>query len=99
SLYVTADEGLSLLSIDGDALGDALEPICLDGIGEELTGLFPRIVTRYQHHGGDRAAMERFLLEHFGVTREAQEEARALLAGEEGMTATGPTSPPALVIA
>jgi len=95
SLYVAL--GDRLRSIDGDALGDTLEPIFLDGVGQEMAGLVSRILTRYQHHDGDRAAMETFLLEHLAVTREVQEEARALLSGEDRESGVNPP-PPALVV-
>lgn len=98
ALYVTVPEARSLLSIDGDALADELEPIFVDGISPESAGALARIVTRYQSHGKDRIAMERFLLEHLGVTKEAQEEARAILRGEEKTVVADLSPPPALLI-
>lgn len=98
SLYLEAPPAVSICSLDGDALGDALGRIFLDGANDELLGLFSRVLTRYQTHSGDQTAVERFLLDQLGVSREAQEEARALLRGEEAV-GRSETPPPAVVVA
>ena len=96
TMYLVAKPDVTLASLDGDAIGDALARIFLDGVTDEMAGIFPRIVTRYQALHGNRSALEQFLLEHLGVSTEAQEESRLLLTGEELQTAVAP--PPALVV-
>lgn len=81
-IKVTGDTPTTILDLDADALGDVLSPLFLDGITEELTGLFPRIATRYHIVKGDRTLMEEFILHQLGVSKDAQEMAFAMVTGE-----------------
>ncbi len=81
-LYVSGIKNISVLDLDGDALGEALIPIFLDGITDDLKGLFPRIASRYQNVKGNRQEMEEFLYYQLGISKEAQEMAWAMLSGE-----------------
>jgi len=82
------------MSLDADALGEALVPLFFDDAGAEwATSLFPRIVTRYQTVRGDLATMREFLLHQLHVSIEAQEEAKGLLSGEQ-TSPEPPRSPP-----
>jgi len=84
TLYVKGPAPTSLLDshLDADALGETLIPAFLEGASDELAGLFPRIASRYQHLRGDPAAMEEYLYFQLGISKEAQEMATAMVAGE-----------------
>ncbi len=98
SLYMVAAQNADAQAVDGDALGEVLGRIFLDGTSDELMGHFARIVMRYQHDGGNHASIETFLLEHLGISKEAQEEARMMLCGDmAGVPRESP--PPAIVVA
>lgn len=102
TLYVAGDHSISLSSpdLDADALGEALSPVFLDGISEELAGLFPRIASRYHHLQGKRDAMKEFMYYQLGISKEAQDMAWAMVLGKtpEAPPMTVPPSPPARVI-
>lgn len=95
-LYVNASRSVSLSSpeLDADALGEAIAPLFLDGIGSELENLFPRITTRYQMLRGNREAMQEYLYLQLEISEEAQETAWAMLSGE----APSPQAPPPIRI-
>jgi hypothetical protein len=57
TLHVVGSPDADLFTLDGDALGVALAPVFLEGLSDDLTGLFPRVVTRFQYAGGDQHAM------------------------------------------
>jgi len=100
TLYVAENTPVSLLVLDADALGEALAPIFLDGISNELAGLFPRIASRYQNLQGNRDLMEEFMHHQLGISIEAQDMAWAMVSGEtsELEPITTPPPPPAKVI-
>jgi hypothetical protein len=81
-LHVSGTKNISVLDLDGDALGEALIPIFLDGVTDDLKGMFPRIASRYQNVKGNRQEMEEFLYYQLGISKEAQEMAWAMLSGE-----------------
>ena len=83
-LYLVGDESVTLCSesLDGDALGDALVPIFTDRASDELAGLFPRIVSRYQQLRGEQDAMKEFLYSQLGISEDALEAAQAFASGE-----------------
>lgn len=98
ALYLRTDqESISIHSLDGDAIGETLAPVFLDGASDEPRTLFPRVLTRYQLAGGDQAEMKTFLFEHLNVSLEAQETARAMLKGEEELNSMKPP-PPAIIL-
>lgn len=92
-LYVAGRASISLTSpdLDADALGASLAPLFLDGMSEELAGLFPRIVSRYYHRRGEAEEMREFLHRQLGISEEAQELAGAVISGE---TVSVPAPPP-----
>jgi len=100
TLYVAGSASVSLsnLDLDADALGEALSPVFLGGIGEELAGLFPRIASRYHHLRGRRDAMEEFLYYQLGISREAQDMAWAMVSGEGTEAPAALPPPPAKII-
>lgn len=100
ALYVVGDASTSFSdhALDADALGEALALVFLDGIGEELKGLFPRIVSRYHSLRGGRDAMEDFLYHQLGVSKEAQDLARAMVSGETSDAPATPLPPPAKIV-
>ena len=100
TLYVAGNASVSLSALDADALGEALAPIFLDGISNELAWLFPRIALRYQHLQGERGLMEEFMHYQLRISREAQDMAWAMVSGEtiEPKPITTPPPPPAKVI-
>ena len=92
TLYAVADSTSHLLTLDPDALGVALAPVLLGEMSEELAGLLPRIVARFQLVGGDRDKLQRFLLDQLNISQEAQETARGLVEAESipEITASAP---------
>jgi hypothetical protein len=102
TLYATGRSASSFydLEIDADALGEAIAPIFLDGITDEIAALFPRIASRFQTLRGDTNSMEDYMFHQLGISREAQEMARALCSGEytEGSFSVPPPPPPAHLI-
>jgi len=91
TLNVTGDGTASLYSLDADALGQALAPVFLDGISNELFDFFPRIVSRFTYARGEPADLENFMFYRLGISREALDMARAMITGE---IAEVPPSPP-----
>jgi len=100
TLYVAGNESVSLSTpdVDADALGEALAPVFLDGMGDELAGLFPRIASRYQQVQGKRDAMEEFLYHQLRISSEAQEMAWAMVSGEVDVAGPMPPPPPIRVL-
>lgn len=102
TLYVAGGPELSVFSsdLDADALGAALIPVFLEEASEELTGLFPRITSRFQSVRGNREAMADFLYFQLGVSREAQETAWAMTTDDTllPISASVPPPPPAKLI-
>lgn len=82
TLYAVADVGADIFTLDGDALGEALAPVFLEGLSDELAPLFPRVGSRFQLVRGQTDLMQTFLLQQLGVTVEAQSMAVELLHGE-----------------
>jgi hypothetical protein len=98
TLYVVGSEKDSLASLDADALGQAIAPIFFaDRVSEDIAGLFSRIAYRYQQTNGNLDELQEFLLYHLGISREAQDMARALMLGEAGEIGKGVTAPPPLI--
>jgi len=100
TLYVAGNESVSLLSpdLDADALGVAVARVFLDGIGDDLAGLFPRIASRYQQVQGKGEAMEEFLLHQLNVSSDAQDMARAKVSGEAVVPGPLPSPPPLIAV-
>ncbi len=97
TLYVAGKDSVSLFDpdFDADALGEALVPVFMDGISDELVSLFPRITSRYHHFRGKPGAMEEFMHNQLGISKEAQDFARAMVAGETvDMESIAPLAPP-----
>jgi hypothetical protein len=82
TLYAVADVGADIFTLDGDALGEALAPVFLEGLSDELAPVFPRVGSRFQLVRGQPDLMQTFLLQQLGVTVEAQSMAVELLHGE-----------------
>jgi hypothetical protein len=93
-LYIVSPHQPEFGSLDADALGEALVPLFFDEGAGDWSGVFPRIVTRFQAVGADAAAMSDFLLHHLHVSIEAQEEASALLSGRDIAPALSQVPPP-----
>jgi hypothetical protein len=100
TLYIAGEASVSLFSssLDADALGEALSPVFLEGIGDELAGLFPRVASRYHILQGRRDAMEEFLYYQLGISREAQDMAWAMISGEMPEAAVAPPPPPVRIV-
>jgi hypothetical protein len=98
TLHVVGSPDADLFTLDGDALGVALAPVFLEGLSDDLAGLFPRVVTRFQYANGERDAMQTFLLQQLGITRDAQATAAELMGGELPTDATADDAPPAAQI-
>jgi len=100
SLYVASqNDNVLLVDLDGDALGEVLAPLFFDGTSDDHSPLFPRIVSRFQNVGGARPAMEQFLLESLGVSRESQELARDDITGKlEDILPIEIPPPPAMIV-
>ena len=100
TLYVAGNALVSLSTpgLDADALGEALSPVFLEGIGEELAGLFPRIASRFYHLQGKRDAIQEFLYYQLGISREAQDLAWAMISGEVTEAPVSPPPPPAKIV-
>ncbi|MFQ5851498.1 MAG: protein NO VEIN domain-containing protein [Candidatus Binatia bacterium] len=100
TLYVAANDLVSFSDLDADALGEALASMFLDGISDELAGLFPRIASRYHHLQEKSDAMEEFMYHQLGISREAQEIAWDMVSGEaiEAKPIAAPPPPPAKVM-
>ena len=90
TLFTEGDNSISVYDddFDGDALGQILSGVFLEGASQELSSVFPRIVSRYCQLRGDSSAMQDFMHRQLGVTEEAQEEAQdqvlTILSGETG---------------
>jgi len=82
TLFVVGNPSLSVGELDPDAFGEALAPVFLDGISEEIIGYFPRIIGRYQSLHGNVAAMEEYMHVQLGVSIDAQELAFSMISGE-----------------
>jgi hypothetical protein len=84
TLFYRGSRAMSLLSsdLDADALGTALVPVFAAEASEELSGLFPRIVSRYHYRGADAAEMSEYLYHQLGIGHDVQDLARALIFGE-----------------
>jgi hypothetical protein len=100
TLYVAGHASISLFSphLDADALGEALSSVLLETPNEELSGLFPRIASRYYHLQGQREAMEEYLYYQLGISKEAQDLALAMIAGETLEDFSVPSPPPARIV-
>lgn len=100
TLYVSGSDSVSLDNLDGDALGEALSPIFTDRVGDELSALFPRIVSRFQHVEGNRNSMEEFMYHQLHISKEALDMAWAMVFGptEEERTIIILPTPPIKVI-
>ena len=100
NLYVSGSDTVSLDNLDGDALGEALSPIFTDRVGDELSGLFPRIVSRFQQVQGNRNSMEEFMYHQLHISKEALDMAWAMVFGptEEERPITILATPPIKVI-
>ncbi len=94
TLYVAGDASVPLFALDADALGEGITPIFLDGIGNDLAGLFPRIVSRFKEIRGDRKEMEDFMYLRLGISKDAMDMARAMLTGEVADVPPLPPPPP-----
>lgn len=101
-LYVAGNspDTISLSDLDADALGEALAPIFLIGMSEELTTLFPRISSRFQHLQARKEGMQEFMHCQLGISIEAQDMAWAMVTGEDIKLRpiTTPPPPPAKII-
>lgn len=91
TLFVAGHQDVTLADLDGDALGDALAPVFFDNPRDDLSSLFPRIVSRFQVDQGNQGKMEQFLFTSLGISKEAQEQARDDI---EGPTESAPPIPP-----
>jgi Protein NO VEIN, C-terminal len=100
TLNVKGNENASIDVLDADALGQSIVPLFLDSPSDELAGLFPRIASRYQHLKGSVRDMEDYMYFQLGISREAQEAARAILIGEAAPThpISIPPPPPAKIV-
>lgn len=100
TLYVASKASVSFSGpdLDADALGAALVPVFLDGMSEELAGLFPRIASRYYHRRGDAEEMQEFMHRQLGISQEAQELANAMISGEAPEARPVPPPPPVKII-
>lgn len=100
TLYVAGNLPINFFTLDGDALGDAIAPLFLDGINEEpLAALFPRITARYIQVNGNDDLMREFLQSHLGVSTAAQEEAQSPeIQAQQSTPITIPPPPPLRVI-
>ncbi len=99
TLFVAGKPSISLLddALDPDALGAVLAPLFFpDEPNDEIAALFPRIVSRYYYHRGHHQEMENFLHQQLGVSQAAQEQAAAVIEGEELKPA--PITPPPTLI-
>lgn len=99
TLFVAGKPSISLLddALDPDALGAVLAPLFFpDEPNDEIAALFPRIVSRYYYHRGHHQEMENFLHQQLGVSQAAQEQAAAVIEGEELEPA--PITPPPTLI-
>lgn len=94
TLYVAGEPPKSLFALDADALGDRISPIFLDGMSNELAGLFPRILSRFKYARGERKEMEEFMHRHLGISAEAMDMARALITGQVDILPPAPPPPP-----
>ncbi|MBE3037482.1 MAG: hypothetical protein IMZ62_01525 [Chloroflexi bacterium] len=101
TLYVCEHDAVRLAELDGDALGEAIAPVFLDGASGELASLFPRVVSQFQRVSGDRTSMKEFLHQRLGVSADAQETAHDDIAGapETVPPITLPTPPPIRIVA
>ncbi|MDY6988930.1 MAG: DUF3883 domain-containing protein [Thermodesulfobacteriota bacterium] len=102
ALHIVGEDSSSFSdpNLDADALGEALARVFLDGMSDELAGIFPRITARYHHFQGESEPMEEFMYYQLGISREAQEKAFAMVSGEslEPRTARIPPPPPIRLI-
>ena len=94
TLYIAADTAPLLHSLDGDALGEAIAPVFLDGSSGDFGSLFPRIVSRFNYARGERTRMEEFIHRQLGISQEALDMARAKIAGEVVEKPISPPPPP-----
>jgi len=105
-LYVKGHDEISFEELDGDALGDALEPVFFGNrTPNDFTGLFPRISTRLQlamrfSDGSPTEtaeAMQAFMHQRLGVSIGAQEQAQDKATNSEPapppLTSTPPPKP------
>ena len=98
ALHVVSPDNVKLSELDGDSLGDALTAIFFDAGRDDISAMFPRIVSRYQTVHGSHAAMEQFLLESLGVSLEAQLAARDDIIGKPEEAPSIDVSPPPTII-
>ena len=97
TLYIAGTPPIRFFDLDGDALGDAIAPLFLDGIAEEhLSALFPRITARYVNVVGDESEMREFLKSHLGVSPDAQDEAQTPTGQPQSRPPITPLPPPPL---
>lgn len=88
TLHVAGNETTCFTGIDADALGEAIGPVFADGAGSEVISLFPRIASRYQQLVREKGrthaaeAMADFMYNQLHISREAQEDAFSMTAGE-----------------
>src|SRR5262249_31222678 len=77
--------------------GATLAMVFDDAASAEMQGTFARIVSRYQAKQGHAEEMQAYLLSNLGISGEAQESAKAILAGEDVTTPAAPPPPPAQI--
>jgi hypothetical protein len=97
TLYVKGTDSTSIADIDADEFGAMLATVFDDTASAEMQGTFARIVSRYQAEQGRANEMQEYLFSNLGISHEAQDSARAILAGEVVTAPAAPAPRPAQV--